>query len=354
MESEKVMEIVQDKIEDNMCVWQEFRQLGLKYGAVSLGEGAPYLQPPKYLVDNLVKAVEDGNNQYTSCFGHPEARKHIAEIYSPRLKREIDPNKEVLITNGANGSLNTIINACLKEGDEMIVFEPYFPQYLGHVQLSKGSIKSVAMYEEDGEWKIDLKAFEDALSDKTRLFLHNTPHNPTGKIFTKEELEQISDILEKYPRVVILSDEVYDFLCFDGKEHYNMATIRDNWWRTVTTFSGGKMFCATGWKVGWTIGPHSILKQAGIMNDTCTYCHNVPGQIAIASSLKQWHNDEYKDGKTFPEWQTDDFNHSQEILLKELGEIDIPFKPIKAEGGYFIMVDISECMDLVPEKYLKR
>ena len=125
------------------------------------------------------------------------------------------------------------------------------------------------------------------MSEKTRVILLNTPHNPTGKVFTTEELLEISDILSDYPNCYVIADEVYDFMTFDGREHVLFANIGDNWNRTITIYSGGKLLCCTGWKVGWAIAPAEILRQAVIINDCCTYCHNVPGQVAVTRSLKQ-------------------------------------------------------------------
>ena len=119
--------------------------------------------------------------------------------------------------------------------------------------------------------------FKNALSEKTRVIILNTPHNPTGKVFTWDELDEITDLLEQYPNAYVISDEVYDFLTFDDREHIMFANLKDNWKKTITVFSGGKMFACTGWKIGWSIAPADIIWQAAVLNDACTYCHNVPG-----------------------------------------------------------------------------
>ena len=123
------------------------------------------------------------------------------------------------------------------------------------------------------------------MSEKTKVLILNTPHNPTGKCFSREEIETISEILDDYPNVVVLSDEVYDFLTFDGHEHIPFAAVGNNWHRTVSIYSGGKLLMATGWKIGWAIGPERIIKLGGIIHNTVTYCLNNPGQIAISRSL---------------------------------------------------------------------
>lgn len=346
----------QKKLDDKLCVWQEFSQLSKKYGCYSLGEGAPHFQPPQFLVDNLMKAIQDGHNQYTSCYGHPEARKLISEWYSPRFNREINPDKEILICNGANGCMNVLLQSLLADKeDEVIFIEPYFPQYLGHAQLAKGTIRTVPLVVgEDNEWHLDLDILRETLNEKTRVIILNTPHNPTGKVFTKKELEDISDILEEYPHVYIVSDDVYDFLIFEGQEHHIFANIKENWKKTITIFSGGKILCCTGWKVGWALGPAEILRQAVVFNDTCTYCHNVPGQVAITRSIKTAYEEEYKGAKSFIEFEKADFKKSHDILVEGLKASSLPIKPIPAFGGYFIFADISELKELVPEKYFKQ
>ena len=117
----------QTKIEDNLNVWQEFKNLGNKYNGDSLGEGGPHFKPPQFLVDNLVKSIEEGHNGYTSCFGHPLARGHIAEMYQDRFNEEIDPAKNVMICNGANSCINVVLNTLVNPGDEVILIEPMFP-----------------------------------------------------------------------------------------------------------------------------------------------------------------------------------------------------------------------------------
>ncbi|CAI2369728.1 unnamed protein product [Moneuplotes crassus] len=346
----------QSKLDDNLCVWQEFGQISRKYKVPSLGEGAPHFQPPKFLVDNLVKAIEEGHNQYTSSYGHPEARKLIAELYSPKFNREINDGNEVLICNGANGCMNTLLQAMLSdEKDEVIFIEPFFPQYLGHAQFARGSIRTVPLLVgDDNQWHLDLDVLKETLNENTRCIILNTPHNPTGKVFTKAELQEISDILEEYPHVYVISDDVYDFLTFEGHEHHIFATLGDNWKKTITIFSGGKVLCCTGWKVGWAIGPADILRQTVVFNDCCTYCHNVPGQVAVARSLKAAREEEYEGAKSFVDFEKADFEKSHEILIKGLEESPLPIKSIPASGGYFIFADISELRDMIPEKYFEQ
>ena len=152
----------------------------------------------------------------------------------------------------------------------------------------------------DLNWQIDFESIEAAMNEKTRILIINTPHNPTGKVFTRDELEKISAIVDKYPRCFVLCDEVYETLTFDGRDHVHFASIGDNWKRTISVFSAGKMFNATGWKTGWGIAPKELVRQAVVIVDTRSFCHNVPMQVAFAKSLP-WLGEKYGEFSCFSE-----------------------------------------------------
>mmetsp|Transcript_21536 Transcript_21536/g.21189 ORF Transcript_21536/g.21189 Transcript_21536/m.21189 type:complete len:170 (-) Transcript_21536:213-722(-) len=158
------------------------------------------------------------------------------------------------------------------KSDEIILIEPFFPQYFSQSQFAGATIKTVPLIpSDDNQWHLDLDALKETLNENTKCIIMNTPHNPTGKVFTKEELQEISDILEEYPHVYVINDDVYYFLTFEGHEHHIFATLGDNWKKTITIFSGGKILCCTGWKVGWAIAPADILRQAVVFNDCTVY-----------------------------------------------------------------------------------
>jgi len=161
---------------------------------------------------------------------------------------------------------------------------------------------------QDGKWRFDSEKLRHALSPKTRILILNNAHNPTGKLFTIEELEMITAILKDFPRVIVLSDDVYEYLTFDGKTSTLFASIGDNFERTISTFSGGKLFSATGWKVGWAVGPADIINVASVVSTTTIYCVNAPAQIAMARCLGPTiEQTEYKDGRSYLESTRHDF-----------------------------------------------
>lgn len=191
----------QQKIEDATGIWVELDEIGKKYGGVSLGWGLPYLEPPEFLVKNMIDAIKEGYNHYTEENGHQEALRLLAEYYSPLFNRTLDPKTEVIVTNGANGALGNLLQALVSsEEDEVIMFEPTFPEYMSLCQYARGTSRFVPIKpQEDDTWKIDTECLKDTLNEKSRVIIFNFPHNPTCKVPSYEELKEISDILSEYP-----------------------------------------------------------------------------------------------------------------------------------------------------------
>jgi len=274
------------------------------------------------------------------------------------MGQKLDPMKEVLGTLGANGGLHCFINGLLNPGKELVTFEPMFPMYLDHIDLAGGRLRSVPLNIKDNKWTFNPDDLYNAFSQPdASVFLFNSPHNPTGKVFTKQEMELISDMLDDFPHIKVISDEVYSFLPFDGAEHHYFATIGNNWERTVSLFSGGKLFNCTGWKVGWAIGPQPLIHLGAIVTSAVYYCFNHPGQVGVANSLDKAFSKDFKEvnGKSvsYSEDVKNLFESNRNYLDKALREMPLPFKPLHCEGGYFLIADISECRHLIPERYLK-
>jgi aspartate/methionine/tyrosine aminotransferase len=257
--------------------------------------------------------------------------------------------REVLVTGGANGALSSYIMALCNEGDELVAFEPAFPLYFDHLDVAGGTIKTVPLEEKDGHWNLNVDALRAVLSERTKVLVINTPHNPTGKCFTLEEQTQISEVLIDFPNVVVIADEVYDRLIFDSGKHVPFASIGDNWNKTVSVYSGGKLFLATGWKVGWVIGPESIVRLGGIINNTTAYCTNNPAQMAFARALDHVHRDD----DTFLDDTRRNFEEVRNFLSNEIREMDLPWEPLPCPSGYFLMADVTKCRYLIPKVYFE-
>jgi len=345
-------------------VWTEIKQLSDKFGCTSLGEGAPNLLPPQFLRDAMVDAMGDAaSNQYSRSFGHPIFCNAIAKeygklYYEEFLGRPIDAMKEVLISHGANTLLNVFCAALLNKDDECVAFEPHFPTYLDHIEMAGGKPQFCPLrYDKEAKiWKYDINELRAALGrEKCKLFILNSPHNPTGKVFTREEYEEIGTMLEKeFPHIIVLADEVYDFLTFDGRVHVPFAAVGNNWERTVSLYSGGKLFSATGWKLGWAIGPANIIHMGAIISNTVWYTGNTPGQIAMGKTLHMAFEKQEGEELTYAQQLSADFAKNRDFITEALANPETyPMEPCVVEGGYFFMADISKCRDLIPAKYFE-
>lgn len=288
------------------------------------------------------------------------AKKYSDLYFKGCLGREINAMTETLVSHGANTLLNVFCAALVNKDDEVVAFEPHFPTYLDHVEMAGGKSNFCPLRydKEAGIWKYDINEVKAAIArPNVKLFILNTPQNPTGKVFTQEEMEELSDALAEHPHIVVLADEVYDFLTFDGRKHIPFATIGDNWKRTVTIYSGGKLLSCTGWKIGWAFGPPAIIKMGAIISNTVYYTGNTPGQVALAKCLdKCWepYTEMGHEGMTYAETVSHDFAKNRDYLVEALKDPStFPMEPTTCEGGYFLMVDITKCRDLIPAKYFE-
>ena len=221
-------------------------------------------------------------------------KKAIADAYSPFFGRTIDPETEVTITTGANEGMLSAFMGFLEQGDEVIVFEPFFDQYISNIEMPGGKVVYVPLHPpKDGdkkttsaaEWSLDMAELEKAITDKTRMIVLNSPHNPIGKVFSKKELQAIGDLCVKH-NIIILSDEVYDRLYY--VPFTRMATLSPEIAKlTLTVGSGGKNFYATGWRVGWLIGPEHLIKYVSAAHTRICYSSVSPLQEATAIGFEQ-------------------------------------------------------------------
>jgi aspartate/methionine/tyrosine aminotransferase len=200
-------------------------------------------------------------------------------------------NTQMFVTNGAIGGLFSTVMNFVGPGDEVLMFEPYYSQYVNHIEFAGATIKTAPMHvDEQGSWQFDWQKFEQSITAKTKLVQITNPHNPSGKMFSQEEIKTLTEILDRHPHVKVLSDDVYFFLPF-GEPHVSFANYSpSNFAKTLTIFSSGKMLNCTGWKIGWAIGPSDLIKQAMYVHEATTFNCNVPGQIAVAKSLDKAYN----------------------------------------------------------------
>jgi N-succinyldiaminopimelate aminotransferase len=269
-------------------IFAEMSALAVQTGAINLGQGFPDTDGPIEVLDAAVEAIRSGVNQYPPGPGMPVLRQAIVEHQRRFYGLEYDVDTEVLVTAGATEALAGALLGMLDAGDEVVLFEPMYDSYQACVALAGGVIKPVVLqpdFDGDGRYGFDRDQFVAAFSDQTKLILLNTPHNPTGKVFTRDELEFIGRVATERD-VLVVTDEVYEHLVFTGAEHTPMATLPGMAERTLTISSGGKTFNTTGWKIGWMCGPAPMVNAARMAKQFLTYVNGAPFQPATAVGLR--------------------------------------------------------------------
>ena len=310
-------------------------------GTVNLGQGFPDWEAPDFVKEALKTAVDDNFNQYCRSAGEASLVETLADHYSPLVGRTIDPLTEVTTSVGATEALYAMMQATINEGDEVVILEPAFDIYPAQIQMAGGVCKRVPLELQDGLWKLDMNKLESSITPKTKIMLLNTPHNPTGKVFTREELMEVAEILKRHPHVTAVCDEVYEKLVYDGKTHIRLASLPDMWDRTVTVSSVGKTFSCTGWKVGWAYGPAHLIKPITLANQWIQYCVSTPASRAIVEILKK-SDSEYKGFATYYDFIRNEYERKRNDLVGTLTDANL--KPIIPEGGFFVIADTSSYM----------
>jgi kynurenine aminotransferase len=304
--------------------------------------------PPEWITKAAEEALKTvASNHYSHPKGRLRLREALKGFYDPELNRNLDVEKEILVTSGANEGQYSVFTAFLEQGDEVIMFEPYFDQYLPSVTFNSGKPIYVPLHPPktngvttSNDWTIDFDQLRAAITPRAKMIIVNTPHNPVGKVFTRGELEKIAALAEEF-NLLVMADEVYDCLVFDGKEHIRIANLPGMWKRTVTVGSAGKAFAATGWRIGWLIGPESIIKPTLAATTRIVFCTNSPLQEAAAAGLEQARE------RKFFETQLSEYQERRSVLTEAFDKLGIDYTI--PEGSYFILLNVSKVK--FPEDY---
>ncbi|HET9496236.1 MAG TPA: methionine aminotransferase [Chloroflexia bacterium] len=314
----------------NESVFSEMTRLAIQHNAVNLSQGFPDFPAPEWLKEAAREAIAANINQYAPSQGSARLRRAIAAKMRTTMGIEWDPDTEITVTNGATEAIYDIIQALVNPGDEVVIFEPFYDSYVPATQVAGGTPRIVTLHAPD--WHLDRAELEAAFSERTRLVMLNTPHNPTGKVFTREELSAIAELCLRFDNLAV-TDEVYEHLLFDGNEHISLATLPGMRERTVTINSASKTFSVTGWKVGYAVAPPDLTDALRRIHQFVTFCSCAPFQEAVAQALEQAPERGYYN--TFRE----DYAVRLETLLSELHSAGL--KPIRPQGTFFVMSDIS-------------
>jgi N-succinyldiaminopimelate aminotransferase len=263
-------------------IFAEMSALATRTGAINLGQGFPDTDGPAEVLEAAVAAMRAGANQYPPGPGIPELRQAIAGHQRRFYGIELDPDGEVLVTTGATEAIAAALLGLVEPGDEVVTFEPYYDSYAACIALAGATRRPVTLRPPD--YAIDPEELAAAFTPRTRAVLVNTPHNPTGKVFTRDELELIAQHVRDRD-VLAITDEVYEHLTFDDRTHVPLATLPGMAERTVTISSSGKTFSLTGWKIGWATGPQPLVTAVQTAKQFLTYVSGAPFQPAIAHAL---------------------------------------------------------------------
>lgn len=264
-------------------VFVEINTLARQHNAVNLSQGAPDFDGPPAVIAAAVAALQSGSTaQYAPSLGAPRLREVIADHARLFYGQSIDPAREVLIVAGASLGIYYVLMGLVNPGDEVIVFEPYFDTYVPNIEMAGGVPRYVPLRSPD--WTFDPDELAAAFNKRTRAILVNTPHNPTGKVFSRKELTFIADLCQQW-EVIAITDEVYEHLLYDEAEHIRLATLPGMAGRTITVSSAGKTFGITGFKIGWCIAPSALLEGAKHMHEYTMFAVAHPLQEAVAAAF---------------------------------------------------------------------
>ena len=316
-------------------IFTEMSALAIQHNAVNLGQGFPDFAGPDFVKQAAVDAINADLNQYAPMPGLPSLRTAIATMWQTRTGLEIDALNEVTIASGATEVLCDAMLAFVNPGDKVLVFEPAYDAYLPDIIMAGGEMITVRLNPPDIQhtsWWYDDDELLQAFAQRPKLLLLNTPHNPTGKVFTRAELELIAQLCTEY-NVIALVDEVYDRLVYDQHEHIHLASLPGMWQRTISANSIGKTFSVTGWKIGWAVAPAHLSRALRATHQWVTFATSTPMQQASAVALNDADTHGYYDQLVT------EYNQRRQHLIRILAQTNLPL--MDAEGSYFVSVDVT-------------
>ncbi|HLU99567.1 MAG TPA: pyridoxal phosphate-dependent aminotransferase [Thermobifida alba] len=312
-------------------VFAEMTRLAEEAGAINLGQGFPDTDGPSSLLEGAARYIREGANQYPPGYGRIELRAAVAADRAERYGLTHDPETEVYVTVGATAGIAASVLALVEPGDEVVLFEPMYDSYSAVIALAQGVRRPVTLRPsaDDARYTFDPDELAAAITPRTRMIIVNTPHNPTGTVFTEEELALVAQLCREND-VIALTDEVYEHLTFDGAAHLPLAALPGMAERTLSVSSAGKTFSVTGWKVGWVTGPEPLVRAVRTVNQFLTYAANGAQQLAVADALR--------DGMDWVRAQRDALQAKRDRLAAGLAAAG--FGVGRTQGSYFVMADI--------------
>jgi aspartate/methionine/tyrosine aminotransferase len=309
-------------------VIREMTRLAQEHDAINLAQGFPDFPAPEPVKRAAVAAIETDLNQYPITWGQPSIRQALADAYFRWYRITVDPEREVCVTCGATEAMIAAMIGCLDPGQEVIVFEPFYENYGADAIIAGAKPRYVTLHEPG--WTFDETELIAAFSNRTRAIVINTPNNPTGKVFSLDELNVIARLCQRYGALAI-TDEIYEHITYDGARHIPLATIPGMEDRTITISALSKTYSVTGWRVGWAIAPSDLADAIRRVHDFLTVGAPTPLQEAGAAALRL--------PVAYYRQLTDSYQERRDLMLRILAEVG--FQPITPAGAYYIMTDTS-------------
>jgi aspartate/methionine/tyrosine aminotransferase len=302
-------------------VFATWSRIAAENKAINLGQGFPDFDAPDFVKEAAVEAIRAGENQYSRSAGHPLLVHAIADTF----ELQVDPMEEVTVTCGSTEAISNAILGIVNPGDEVIVIEPFYDSYIACLSMAGAIPKIVTLRAPD--FTLDESELRNAFSDKTKMIIVNSPHNPTGRVFSHQELAMIAELAIKHDAIV-LSDEVYDKLVLTGT-HIPIATLPQMRERTITLRSLGKVFSVTGWKIGWSVAPPKFTMAIRSAHQFTTFCAATPLQVAAATALRA--------PDSYFESYREEYRQRRDVLVDGLRAVG--FNVHSPEGTYFVLAD---------------
>jgi methionine aminotransferase len=313
-------------------IFSVMSQLALEHKAVNLGQGFPDFEPPQPLRDAVTRAMAEGRNQYAPGIGLPSLREQIALKTERMYGHKLSADTEVTVTSGATEALFAAIAAVVRAGEEVIVFDPAYDSYEPAIELQ--GARAVHIPLQAPSFAVDWQRVRDAVTPKTRMILINSPHNPTGAVLSAADLDELASIVRD-SGIVVLSDEVYEHIVYDGEQHQSVLRHPELAARSIVVSSFGKTYHCTGWKVGYAVAPQALSAEFRKVHQYLTFCTFHPAQVAFAEFMASTPG-HYLELPAFYQVKRDRFRE----LIKPSR-----FKLLDVPGGYFQLVDYSAISD---------
>ncbi len=314
-------------------IFSVMSQLAAEHGAINLGQGFPDFPPPTPLVDALTRAMQAGHNQYAPAIGIAPLRQAIAGKILECYGAVVDADREITVTSGGSEAIFDAIHAVVHAGDEVIVLDPCYDCYQPAIDLAGGVAVHVPL--DPATFVVDWQQVADAITPRTRMLMINTPHNPSGAVLARSDLDTLADILRDTD-VLLLSDEVYEHMVFDGQQHISVLSHPELAARSFVISSFGKTYHCTGWKLGYCVAPAALGAEFRKVHQYNTFASFTPAQWAVAEMMVE-HPAHHRELPAF-------YEEKRDVFRRMLANTRL--RPLPVPGGYFQLVDYSAVSDL--------